>query len=242
MDQRLRPGWPPLLLRGPFRGGRCPDVSPPQPTATLRSLQRTEVDHFKLEARPSDFGIVIQAPHIGRAEYLTHLSTRALSSRAFSRRRSSSHRRRTSKQAHAEARPPLTIALLTNRLVHFSGPMGMGYSSCENPPPSAVLLRGTKWHGPSCGCSVGSRSRCLPRTPRAFFRLSIQALPDIIQTSPPNVKTAVSVDRETMFRFDCALATNTFLNSSNLYAELAGHRHLSRVDSSSERKTARRFI
>jgi hypothetical protein len=74
-----------------------------------------------------------------------------------------------------------------------------------------------------------------------FFRLRTPDLTGIIQTSPVNGETGVAVTRETIFRLNYALASNTVLRTSNVFAEFGGRRYLSRVELSSDRQTVSLF-
>lgn len=59
----------------------------------------------------------------------------------------------------------------------------------------------------------------------------------IAETSPVSGDSGVSVSRETVFRLSGALAADAVVNVSQLYAEFAGRRLLSRVELSSDRRT-----
>jgi hypothetical protein len=74
-----------------------------------------------------------------------------------------------------------------------------------------------------------------------FFRLRSPDLTRITQSSPANGETGVSVTRETIFRFNYALASNTVLRTSDVFAEFGGRRYLSRVELASDRKSVTLF-
>lgn len=63
----------------------------------------------------------------------------------------------------------------------------------------------------------------------------------IRETSPAHGERGVAVTRETVFRFNHPLATNTFLGPSHLYATFGGRRLLSRCEVSSDRRTVTLF-
>ncbi len=63
----------------------------------------------------------------------------------------------------------------------------------------------------------------------------------IRESSPAAGETGVSVTRETVFRFNYPLATNTFLDTRHVYATFGGRRILSRVELSSDHRTVTLF-
>lgn len=74
-----------------------------------------------------------------------------------------------------------------------------------------------------------------------FFRLRTPDVTRLAHTSPVNGETGVSLTRETIFRFNYALASNTVLRTSNVFAEFGGRRYLSRVELSSDHRTVTLF-
>jgi hypothetical protein len=63
----------------------------------------------------------------------------------------------------------------------------------------------------------------------------------VIEVSPSNGESGVALTRETIFRFNLALSTNTLITTSNLYATFGGRKLLSRIELSSDRKTVTLF-
>ncbi len=63
----------------------------------------------------------------------------------------------------------------------------------------------------------------------------------IRDTSPTRGETGVAVTRETVFRFNYPLATNTFLGPNHVFATFGGRRVLSRLEVSSDRRTVTLF-
>ncbi len=63
----------------------------------------------------------------------------------------------------------------------------------------------------------------------------------IRETSPANGEGSVAVTRETVFRFNYPLATNTFLGTNHVYATFGGQRIPSRLDLSSDHRTVTLF-
>ncbi|HEV8544224.1 MAG TPA: Ig-like domain-containing protein, partial [Verrucomicrobiae bacterium] len=75
-----------------------------------------------------------------------------------------------------------------------------------------------------------------------FFRLRQGIfLNGIASASPMPEETGVAVTRETILRFSEALQTNTLLTVTQFHAEFGGRRMLSRVELSTDRKTATLF-
>ncbi len=74
-----------------------------------------------------------------------------------------------------------------------------------------------------------------------FFRLRTPDLTRIVQSSPASGETGVAVTRETIFRFNYALASNTVLRTDHVFAEFGGRRYLARVELASDRKTVTLF-
>ena len=74
-----------------------------------------------------------------------------------------------------------------------------------------------------------------------FFRLRQDLLPTVSETSPLHRESGVAVTRETILHFSDPLAENTVLSVNQLYATFAGRRILSRVELSSDRRTATLF-
>jgi hypothetical protein len=70
------------------------------------------------------------------------------------------------------------------------------------------------------------------------YRLNTTPLAGLVETSPANGDSGVSVTRKTILRFTMPLSTNTVINTDNFYAGLGGRKLLSRVEFSSDRKTA----
>lgn len=76
-----------------------------------------------------------------------------------------------------------------------------------------------------------------------FFRLrsTVTPLTTISATSPTSGESGVAVTRETVLRFSAPLAANTQITTDQLYAEFGGRKYLSRVELSSDRRTATLF-
>ncbi|MSU62107.1 MAG: hypothetical protein EXS31_06885 [Pedosphaera sp.] len=76
-----------------------------------------------------------------------------------------------------------------------------------------------------------------------FFRLRTQGagLTQIAESSPAQGEEGVAVTRETVVRFSGPLAANTSLTSDQFHADAAGRRILSRIELSSDRRTATLF-
>ena len=66
-------------------------------------------------------------------------------------------------------------------------------------------------------------------------------LTTVLETSPAEGESGVTVTRETVFRFSQPLASNTFLNATHLFAEFGGRKMLSRVELSQDRRTVTLF-
>jgi len=143
--------------------------------------------------------------------------------------------------AHAQEEPTLAVAWLTNNSVQLE------WTQVETPfiVQEATSLGGlSAWHQVSQPVvrAGDSLSLTLPASDTSrFFRLSTASLTHPVQTSPSTGETGVSVNRETIFRFDHALAADTLLDPTNVYAEFGGRRYLSRVELSSDRKTVTLF-
>ncbi len=80
----------------------------------------------------------------------------------------------------------------------------------------------------------------------AFFRIQRSTsgpspLATIVETSPAIGESGVSVTRETIVRFSAPLAGNTAVGTNNFYATVGARRLLSRVELSSDRRTATLF-
>ncbi len=75
-----------------------------------------------------------------------------------------------------------------------------------------------------------------------FFRLNDQG-PGLttFSSSPASGETGIAVTRETILTFNQPLAADTLITTTNLYAEFAGRRILSRVELSSDRRKATLF-
>jgi hypothetical protein len=63
----------------------------------------------------------------------------------------------------------------------------------------------------------------------------------IRESSPAHGEGSVAVTRETVFRFNYPLATNTFLGTNHVYATFGGRRLATRLDLSSDRRTVTLF-
>jgi hypothetical protein len=75
-----------------------------------------------------------------------------------------------------------------------------------------------------------------------FYRLQdVGALLTTFSSSPANGESGVATTRETILHFNQPLAADTLLTSTNLYAEFAGRRILSRIELSSDRRKATLF-
>jgi len=144
------------------------------------------------------------------------------------------------------AEPPrIALTTLPDRSVRLSwdntdGPYGVETATSLTLP--------IQWQGhPSNAIIQGTQASLTVRAsePARFFRLrkaqAPAALTTVSETSPANGESGVAVTRETMLRFSVPLATNTVLNTDRLFAEFAGRRFLSRVELSTDRKTATLF-
>ncbi|MBE7504149.1 MAG: Ig-like domain-containing protein [Verrucomicrobiales bacterium] len=76
-----------------------------------------------------------------------------------------------------------------------------------------------------------------------FFRLAqVSGAPArIVETSPVDGETGVSVNRETVFRFDAPLAAETVLDTTLVSATAAGRTLLTRVELATDRRSAALF-
>lgn len=74
-----------------------------------------------------------------------------------------------------------------------------------------------------------------------YFRLNIPRATTIRDSSPVNGEIGVGVMRETIVNFTQPLAADTLLSADNFYAGYGGRRLLSRVELSSDRRTATLF-
>src|SRR5262249_27882301 len=73
------------------------------------------------------------------------------------------------------------------------------------------------------------------------YLIATTPLTTVRQTSPLQGEGDVAVTRETIFRFTQPLASDTALDGSRIFAEFGGRHILSRVELSSDRKTATLF-
>ena len=80
-----------------------------------------------------------------------------------------------------------------------------------------------------------------PDIQNRYFRLNVPRVATIRDSSPVNGELGVGVMRETILRFTQPLATNTLISPDNFYAGYGGRRLLSRVELSSDRRTATLF-
>lgn len=80
-------------------------------------------------------------------------------------------------------------------------------------------------------------------TGERFFRLARNSVvpAQILETSPAQGETGVSVNRETIFRFDMPLAADTVLNTTLVSARAAGRALLTRVELATDRRSATLF-
>ena len=76
-----------------------------------------------------------------------------------------------------------------------------------------------------------------------YFRLRStgQATTVILDTSPTDRESGVSVTRETIFHFSAPLGTNAVLTTNAVFAQFGGRRILSRAELSKDRLTASLF-
>ena len=82
----------------------------------------------------------------------------------------------------------------------------------------------------------------LPETlASGYFRLGAAPLTTLLESSPANGETGVSVLRETIVRFTAPLSTNTLISPDRFYASAVGHRILSRIEIASDRRSATLF-
>jgi hypothetical protein len=83
-----------------------------------------------------------------------------------------------------------------------------------------------------------------PAAQNQFYRLREAGPPaaaQILSTSPVDGETGVSVTRETIVRFSSSLSPATTLTTDHFHAEFGGRRLLSRVELSSDRRSATLF-
>jgi hypothetical protein len=82
----------------------------------------------------------------------------------------------------------------------------------------------------------------LPTRPHTFYRVvGTSALTTISEMSPANGESGVSPTPETVLGFTNPLATNTVIPNANFYAGFGGRKILSRIELSSDRKSATLF-
>lgn len=143
--------------------------------------------------------------------------------------------------ARAQVVPSLGIPVLTNQTVQLEWTNGNAPFVLQE---STFLGDLSAWHNVSQPVAqAGDRLSVKVPTLDAssFFRLGPPPLTHILETSPAEGETGVSVNRETIFHFNYALAATTVLSSSDVHADFAGHRYLTRVELSSDRKTVTLF-
>jgi hypothetical protein len=111
-------------------------------------------------------------------------------------------------------------------------------SALSNPISwSALDLSGVLQNGRyTVTIPVGSRQQ--------YFRLrggGGPPLPTLVETSPASGEAGVSVNRETVLRFSHPIPITAKLDGETFYAEFAGRKLLSRIEISSDRRTATLF-
>ncbi|MCC7374513.1 MAG: Ig-like domain-containing protein [Verrucomicrobiales bacterium] len=153
----------------------------------------------------------------------------------------------SSPQARATP-PPLKATFSNDRRVELSW---------DSNPTSPVILEasetmgpGAKWSRATEGVTVSGGRAIVALSPSAatrFFRLREDpdalgdALLSVLATSPASGEADVAVTRETVFRLNGALATETVLTTNQVYATAQGRRMLSRVELSADRRQASLF-
>ncbi len=143
--------------------------------------------------------------------------------------------------AGACAAPPvLSIAGEGERAARLSWPMTASNFVLES---AVQLATPTRWTAVAQSPSLQADHYTVTLDPAVsgqFFRLRA-VLATIQETSPVNGEDGVSVTRETVIRLSRPLAPDTVLTTNHLFARLADRRLLSRVDLSSDRRTATLF-
>lgn len=109
----------------------------------------------------------------------------------------------------------------------------LGPSAAWMPTAGSALPEGTRW-------SLVVASSVHPR----FFRLveASSSPAAITETSPYDGESGVSVHRETVFRFNQPLASDTLLDSRLISASAAGRPLLTRLELATDRRTATLFF
>jgi hypothetical protein len=105
---------------------------------------------------------------------------------------------------------------------------------------------GSGWHASAAAPIVVNNEYVLTLAPAGtpkFFRLAGAGGPltEITSSSPADGESGVAVTRETVLRFSAPLAADTMLTTDNFYVGYAGRKLLSRVELSSDRRTATLF-
>jgi hypothetical protein len=147
--------------------------------------------------------------------------------------------------AQNDLRPSLSVRSVSNQSIELSWPQGASGYAVEQ---ANSLTPPVVWQGVdgSPGTAGGNYILTLPLTDRCGFYRLVQrgGAPSarIASTSPLPGETGVAVTRETIFRFDSALAGDVTLGADQVYAEFGGRRILARVALSPDRRTATLFF
>ncbi len=124
--------------------------------------------------------------------------------------------------------------------IRYEAEMGYDYVLLQGTSPTTIISPVASQSGVS-GASM-FQVQLSPGGRETYFRIQ-QVAPALVtfSSSPANGETGVAVTRETILRFHQPLAEGTTIGNSQLWAELGGRRILSRVELSTDRKTATLF-
>lgn len=142
---------------------------------------------------------------------------------------------------HSGNAPTLIIEWRSNRMVHLAWANGSDPFVLEQ---SSFVGDFSPWQLVTQTPTIAENQSVVTLTAvesSRFFRLRTPDLTRILQSSPANGESGVSVTRETIFRFNYPLAASTVLGPNQVHADFAGRRYLSRVELSSDRKSVTLF-
>jgi RHS repeat-associated protein len=144
----------------------------------------------------------------------------------------------------AEAQPRLQVRELPGRQIQLSWPQEASDFVLE---VTSALSPAAPWNLFTVEPVPEAKEwvvRVTPGSANSFFRLR-QATPGgltrVIATSPAAGETGVAVTRETVIRFSGPLGSDVTVGNEQFYANFGGHRILSRVHLSSDRRTLTLF-
>jgi hypothetical protein len=143
----------------------------------------------------------------------------------------------------SRAQPVLHAELQANRTIGLQWIDADGQFVLER---SSSLQASSQWTQVTASPSVAGAVQSIelgPDAAAAFFRLR-QSSPVVVgirSTSPHPGESGVAVTRETIFHFTAPLRDDQILESSEIYAEAAGRRILSRAEIGLDRQTATLF-